>query len=201
MTTTTPSVPGRRERNKQEKLDRIVAAAGALFADRGVDDVTTQEVAAAANIGTGTLFFYARTKGELLLMVQNELYAEALQEGRNAAEAIDDPVDALLSIVGPIIFCNRSQVENGRMYLREMVFGDSTEPHHAKALAIAAQTESVMAATLSRTAGLEAEQAAVLAHVVSAILLLAMSTSADECDSNLILEDVRRQLTALIALN
>ncbi|WP_020126360.1 hypothetical protein [Streptomyces sp. 303MFCol5.2] len=33
---------GRRERYKQEKLDRIVAAAGELFAEHGVDEVTTQ---------------------------------------------------------------------------------------------------------------------------------------------------------------
>ncbi|WP_433861847.1 TetR/AcrR family transcriptional regulator [Streptomyces sp. L7] len=197
--TATPAVPGRRERNKQEKLDRIIAAAGRLFAERGVDDVTTQEVAAAADIGAGTLFFYARTKGELLLMVQNALYADALQDGRDAAETLDDPVTALLAIAGPIIHCNRTQVENGRTYLREMVFGDPAEPHHATALDIAARTEEVMAATIARTAGVVPEEAAVLAHIVSAILFLAMATSADERDNENILDDVRRQLTALIA--
>ncbi|MFM9442154.1 TetR/AcrR family transcriptional regulator [Streptomyces acidiscabies] len=53
---------GRRERNKQEKLDRIVAAARELFAERGVDEVTTQQIADKADIGTGTLFLYAKTK-------------------------------------------------------------------------------------------------------------------------------------------
>ena len=33
---------GRRERNKQDKLDRITAAASELFSVHGVDDVTTQ---------------------------------------------------------------------------------------------------------------------------------------------------------------
>ena len=59
-----PQPVGRRERNKQNKLDRITAAAGELFAKHGVDEVTTQQIADKADIGTGTLFLYAKTKGE-----------------------------------------------------------------------------------------------------------------------------------------
>lgn len=199
--TVIPAARGRRERNKQEKLDRIIAAAGALFAERGVDDVTTQEVAEAADIGAGTLFFYARNKGELLLMVQNTLYADALQVGRDAAGSLTDPVDALLAIAEPVIHCNRAQVENGRTYLREMVFGDPAEPHHAKALEIAAETEQLMAETISRTMGAPSDKAAVLAHIVSAILFLTMSTSPADRDDETIREDVSRQFDALIASN
>ena len=66
-----PNRVGRRERNKQDKLDRITAAARELFAEHGVDEVTTQQIADKADIGAGTLFLYAKTKGELLLLVQN----------------------------------------------------------------------------------------------------------------------------------
>ena len=75
---TTLSSLGRRERNKLAKLARIMAAAGELFAEHGIDDVTTQQIAAAADIATGTLFLYAKTKGELLLLVQNARYRTAL---------------------------------------------------------------------------------------------------------------------------
>ena len=51
---------GRRERNKQQKLDRITAAASELFAEHGVEEVTTQQIADKADIGTGTLFLYAK---------------------------------------------------------------------------------------------------------------------------------------------
>src|SRR5215203_7033872 len=99
---TTPPV-GRRERNKQVKLERITAAARELFAEHGVDEVTTQQIAEKADIGTGTLFLYAKTKGELLLLVQNSSYVDALVEGRAAAEGIPDVLDAVLSIVQPIV--------------------------------------------------------------------------------------------------
>src|SRR6476659_6165352 len=119
---------GRRERNKQQKLDRITAAASELFAEHGVDEVTTHQIADKADIGTGTLFLYAKTKGELLLLVQNAQYAAALERRRAAAGTIPNVLDAVLSIVQPIVECNRSQVENGRTYLREMVFGDPEKP-------------------------------------------------------------------------
>ena len=127
-----PQSVGRRERNKQHKLDRITAAAE-LFAEHGVDEVTTQQIADKADIGTGTLFLYAKTKGELLLLVQNSTYADALVAGRTAAEAIPDVFEAVMAIVRPVVECNRKQIHNGRTYLREIVFGDPEEPHHRDA--------------------------------------------------------------------
>src|SRR5829696_2934741 len=118
-----PQPVGRRERNKQQKLDRITAAASELFAEHGVEEVTTQQIADKADIGTGTLFLYAKTKGELLLLVQNAHYAEALERGRADAETIRDALDAVMAIIQPIVECNRTQIENGRTYLREMAFG------------------------------------------------------------------------------
>ena len=59
----------RRERNKQDKLRRIKEAARRLFYERGFEATTTQAIAEAADIGTGTLFSYVRVKEDLLLMV------------------------------------------------------------------------------------------------------------------------------------
>ena len=64
--------PGRRELNKADKQRRIHRAARELFFSRGYSSVTTQEVAERAEVSTGTLFRYARSKGELLCMVANE---------------------------------------------------------------------------------------------------------------------------------
>jgi AcrR family transcriptional regulator len=168
---------GRRERNKQLKLERIVAAATELFAERGVDDVTTQEIADKADIGAGTLFLYAKTKGELLLLVQNSTYAEALVRGKQAAEANIDPLDAVMAIVRPVVECNRKQVDNGRTYLREMVFGDPAEPHHRAALGLSQQTEEAIAAILQRDGRRTAQDAAARARIVSAIMFVSMAAS------------------------
>ena len=191
---------GRRERNKQQKLDRITAAASELLAEHGIEDVTTQQIADKADIGTGTLFLYAKTKGELLLLVQNAHYAEALQQGRVDAETTPDTLDAVLAIVRPIVECNRVQVDNGRTYLREMVFGDPAEPRHAEALSIVAQTEEAIAAVLGRQELPRAQDAATTARIVSAIMFLSMAATVNAALSiDEIVQDIRTQVGVLLS--
>ena len=55
-----------RERKKRLTREAIFAAAQALFAERGFDDVTVAEIADAANISVKTLFTYIGAKEELL---------------------------------------------------------------------------------------------------------------------------------------
>lgn len=191
---------GRRERNKQQKLDRITAAASELFAEHGIEDVTTQQIADKADIGTGTLFLYAKSKGELLLLVQNAHYAEALQRGRADAETISDVLDAVMAIVQPIVECNRIQVDNGRTYLREMVFGDPEEPRHSEALSIVAQTEGATAAVLGRHEQAGAGDAATMARIVTAIMFLSMAASVNAALSiDEIVRDIRAQVGVLLS--
>jgi len=190
---------GRRERNKQAKLERITNAATELFAAHGVDEVTTQQIAEKADIGAGTLFLYAKTKGELLLLVQNTQYAAALERGQADAETIPDVLDAILSIVEPIVHCNRTQIDNGRTYLREMVFGDPEEPHHAEALTIAGRTQEAFTAVLRRDERMKESDAAILAGVVSAVMFLSMAASVNVSLSvEEIVQDVRRQVSVLL---
>lgn len=190
---------GRRERNKQAKLERITAAASELFAKHGVDEVTTQQIADAADIGTGTLFLYAKNKGELLLLVQNANYAVALDRGRAAARGEKTPLAAVMAIVAPIVECNRVRVDNGRTYLREMVFGDPGEPHHAEALSIVAQTEEAVASVLTDRAGAAMAGAATLARVVSAIVFLELGASVNAA-ANIpeLVANIRAQVAAIL---
>ena len=198
--TLAPQPVGRRERNKQQKLDRITAAASELFAEHGIEDVTTQQIADKADIGTGTLFLYAKSKGELLLLVQNAHYAEALQRGRADAETISDVLDAVMAIVQPIVECNRAQVDNGRTYLREMVFGDPEEPRHSEALSIVAQTEEATAAVLGRHEQAGAGDAATMARIVTAIMFLSMAASVNAALSiDDIVRDIRAQVGVLLS--
>lgn len=198
MPLVTPPV-GRRERNKQAKLERITAAARELFAEHGVDEVTTQQVAEKADIGTGTLFLYAKTKGELLLLVQNSGYADALEEGKAAAEGLPDALDAVMAIIRPVVECNRIQIDNGRTYLRELVFGDPEEPHHRDALALTIQTEEALSAVLQRDDRIGPSDARTLARVISAIMFISMAATINIARSvDDILQEISDQVRVLL---
>ncbi|QSZ48057.1 helix-turn-helix domain containing protein [Paenarthrobacter sp. OM7] len=194
-----PQTLGRRERNKQEKLDRITAAARELFTQYGVDEVTTQQVAEKADVGSGTLFLYAKTKAELLLLVHNVKYAQALTNGVDAASAETAVLDAVMAIIRPIIECNRVQIENGRTYLKEIVFGDPAEPHHAEALSLTIRTEEAIAGILGRDEQLLARDPAKLARIITAIMFISMTSSATkELTDAQVGDEIRDQISVLL---
>ena len=120
---------GRGERAKGDKRERIMAAARELFAERGVSGVTTQQIAGRADVAIGTLYRYAATKAELLIMVLNEKFAAAIDDGLAAANAAAGrgALEAVVALVRPVVACVREQAENGRMDLHELVFGDPAE--------------------------------------------------------------------------
>ena len=168
---------GRRERNKQQKLERITAAATELFSEHGVDEVTTQQIADRADVGAGTVFLYASSKAELLLLVHNVKFADAIERGEAAASGTTDRLDALMAIVSPIVECNRVQIENGRTYLRELVFGDPEEPHHREGLALSARVEAAFIDVLRRDERISAADAAALARAFSAVMFISITAT------------------------
>ena len=142
---------GRRDRNKQDKLKRITAAARTLFAEKGVNEVTTSEIANKADVAVGTVFLYARNKGELLLLAQNASYQEAHLAGLSASKDKNDTLRALMALLSPIVICNRAHIENGRTYLREVLFGTGADAHLGEALQLMAGTQSAAANLIAKT--------------------------------------------------
>lgn len=192
---------GRRERNKEEKRERILAVASELFATHCVDEVTTQQVAQAADIGAGTLFLYAKNKGELLLMVQNVHYEQALEAGVTAAKTATSAPQAVMAILSPVVACNRAHVANGRIYLREMVFGDPTEPHHARAIEISMETEAALSEVLKATTTCTDSTATSLARALTALLLRHLATPEMlAADTSQILEELTKDVKSLLAM-
>ncbi|MEU7144258.1 helix-turn-helix domain-containing protein [Nocardia sp. NPDC046473] len=149
MTTPQAVRGGRRMRNKQDKQSRIFEAAAALFAERGFDSVTTQEISERADVAAGTLFRYAASKGELLLMVYNAELRAALEQGERAARSEADPARAVFAMTRPILEAADRRVGDTVAYQRELLFGAPTEQYRAEGLAEVARLETMIAERLT----------------------------------------------------
>lgn len=133
------AAPGRREQNRIERTERIRAAAAELFAEDGYQASTTQRVAERAGIPVATLFRYANTKGELLLMVHNEAFAAAIAAGTRDAAAAASPLDRCLALLGAVVRSGLATPEITSQYQRELMFGDPGERFRAEGLGLVAE--------------------------------------------------------------
>jgi AcrR family transcriptional regulator len=195
---------GRRERAKQDKRERIMAAARELFAKQGVGGVTTQQVADRADVAIGTLYLYASTKAELLIMVQNEKFAAAIENGLAAAAVTPQqgPLEGVIALIRPVVACVREQVENGRTYLHELVFGDPTEPYRREGLALSARLEDGITSLLARDERIDDRDAATLARVITAIIHISTTATVYlHRSDDAVLSDIREQVQATLPVS
>lgn len=141
---------GRRERNKDSKRARIFEAASALFDAHGFAAVTTQQIAVQADVAAGTVFRYAASKAELLLMVYNVEFERAIARGDAATTVIADRAVAVDALLAPILEWGRLHSENTLAYQRELLFGTANERYRAEGLELAADLVSRIAAIIAR---------------------------------------------------
>jgi AcrR family transcriptional regulator len=90
-----PTQPGRRERERQMRRMEILGAARRVFAERGYEHATLEEIAGGAEFAKGSLYNYFSSKDELFREVVyssiddvEQLAASALAAGGHAREVL-----------------------------------------------------------------------------------------------------------------
>ena len=89
---------GLRERKKQRTRQTILKAAFDLFAKRGYAQTTLEDIAEAAEVSTGTLFAYFRSKEQILFPEQREFYEQLKQQLESRA-----PEATTFDVLGDLI--------------------------------------------------------------------------------------------------
>ncbi len=112
----------RRERNKAEKLARIEQATRKLFAKKGFEATTTREIAAAANIGIGTLFSYFPEKHDLVVYLFEKDIAGNVARALQSVPHDAGLVQQLLHMFRSFHDFYEEQPELGRAYLSRVLF-------------------------------------------------------------------------------
>lgn len=91
---------GLRERQKADRLRRILVAASARFRRLGYDATRIEDIAEEAEISVGTVYNYFGTKGDVLVAIVSVEVEEILDEGaRLIARSVTDPVAAVGELI------------------------------------------------------------------------------------------------------
>lgn len=119
--------PGRRERNKREKLARIVAAARTLFHKQGFAATTTQEIADLADIGSGTLFLYAKSKEDLLILVFRDEILEVVDRAYASVPKSAKLLDQLVHVFDAFIAYHKQDLALASALIKEITLVTNAE--------------------------------------------------------------------------
>ena len=117
--TPTPS-PSLRERNKVRRREQITEAALRLFAERGFEGVTIDEIADAADVSRRTFFRYFARKEDVILAWKQQMADElraALAERPEQEQPLDVVHRALATVVAG--YAERPELTLGLMRLFE----------------------------------------------------------------------------------
>jgi AcrR family transcriptional regulator len=95
---------GLRERKRRETAKRIADAAVCLFIEKGYDEATLDDIAAAAGISRRTFFHYFKSKDDILLSMQGgmgDVLAAALRDEPATKRPLQAMRDAAMKACAP----------------------------------------------------------------------------------------------------
>lgn len=131
-----PDGPGRRERNKADKVARLRAAAAALFRERGFQGTTIRDVAARADLGVGTVYAYVKDKHALLELISADDLART-EEAAFARVPPDDLRAGVLHVFRHVYAHHGEDPELARVLVGELTFArDATAPARNERFAV-----------------------------------------------------------------
>jgi len=87
------------KRSAAESRQRILAAALPVFTDRGYKGASMRAIASGAGISIGGLYLYFENKETIYMTVLKEIFDELTTKVKEAVGQVDDPVQALTSLI------------------------------------------------------------------------------------------------------
>jgi AcrR family transcriptional regulator len=118
---------GLRERKKALRLERIVTAARRLFMDKGFSQTTIQDIAEAAEVGLGTLYLYANSKEDLLVLVFLELFLEMIEDSFAKIDQDKSLLEQIIMFFEGQIEYHKNDMAMSRTVLKEISFSSTPQ--------------------------------------------------------------------------
>jgi AcrR family transcriptional regulator len=125
---------GTRAENREQKRARILAAARALFAEKGFEATTTREIAARARIASGTLFLYAETKADVVMLLFEDAIGAVLDAALSTLPAAAGLTAQLTHLYGAFIGLYATDPGLARIFVRELLWIEGPSRQRRQAL-------------------------------------------------------------------
>jgi len=113
--------------NRKQKKAEIAHMAMDVFAKKGFEKATIQEIAGEAGIGKGTIYQYFKTKEDILTEVSRNMFSEFERTLGAALLRSTDPVEKLTSIVETILSVAPGYESSFTIYLELWRIGLSSD--------------------------------------------------------------------------
>jgi AcrR family transcriptional regulator len=147
----TMAAPGLRERKKLATRHALQHAALRLVDERGLDQVTVDEIAAAADVSTRTFFNYFPSK-EQALVAQDPARRALLQETLAARPTTEAPLDTLRAVFTAVADQIGDQAKDWPLRMRVIAANPALLPHLVAAFS---DTEQFLVDIVAQRAGLD----------------------------------------------
>lgn len=118
---------GLRERKKRERLRRIIAAAEKLFIGQGFSETTIQDIADEADVGLGTLYLYARSKEDLLVLVFKDHILRMIESSFENIPPDVDLLEQMMAFFDGHIEYHKKDQDLSRTVLKELSFSSAEQ--------------------------------------------------------------------------
>jgi len=103
-----------------EVRDRLLGAAVELFAEKGFDGTSVQEIVARAQVTKGAMYHYFRSKDDLLYEIYHGLISRQLADQERVLAGYADPASALREIIRDVVETTTAQLAQASVFSREM---------------------------------------------------------------------------------
>ena len=82
-----------------QKLEFILKHAAAIFAEKGYNRASVRDISRATGMSLAGLYYYFRSKEELLYLIQNHAFSTIVEELEKDLQTLHDPVERLYFLI------------------------------------------------------------------------------------------------------
>jgi AcrR family transcriptional regulator len=92
-------MPAEPQSRYDQKLVHVLKTSAGVFAEKGYHSTSMRDISRATKMSLSGLYYYFRSKEELLFLIQDYCFSTVIEDCRKLLEGVDDPVRKLKLLI------------------------------------------------------------------------------------------------------